>query len=144
MIGSASITSSPSGSSTEFWGSMEMLERVDGTSSGGPVWSLDPDEFLVSLISSRIISPAAFSDSCSWYHLPHCSLTFSSPSNTHTVSGVHSTPCVAEMKVRSTDPKIVGETPKGPMYFDKSCSCGGAEEGYEGGKDTKTENVTWS
>ena len=48
------------------------------------------------------------------------------------------------MKVRRTVPKIVGETPKAPMYFDKSCSCGGADEGYDGGKDTKTEKVTWS
>ena len=94
------------------------------------------------LVSSRTISPAAFSDNCSSYHLPHFSLTFSSPSKTHTLSGAHSTPSVVDMKVRKTDPKIVGETPKAPMYFEKSCSCGGADEGYNGGKDTKTEKVT--
>ena len=113
--------------------------------SGGPDGSeLDPDEAFDSLVSSRTISPTAFWDNCSSYHLPHFSLTFSNPSKTHTVSGVHSTPSAVEMKVRRTDPKIVGETPKAPMYLDKSCSCGGADEGYDGGKDAKTENVTWS
>lgn len=142
MIGSASIISSPSGSPTEIGGS-EMVERVDWTPSGGTIVLLDPNKAFASLVSTRIVSPAAFSCSCSWYHIPHFSLTFSSPSKTHTVSGVHSTPCVVEMKVRRTDPKIDDETPKDPMYLDKSCSCGGADEGYEGGKDTKTENVTW-
>lgn len=112
--------------------------------SGGLDGSLDADEVFDSLVSSRTISPAAFSDNCSSYHLPHFSLTFSSPSKTHTDSDDHSTPSVVEMKVRRTDPKIVGETPKAPMYFDKSWSCGGAEEGYDGGRDTKTEKVTWS
>ena len=140
MIGSASIISTHSGSSTDGLWSPD----TDGTLSGGLVVSLGSGEALASLVSSRAISPAAFSDSCSWYHLSHFSLTFSSPSKTQTVSGVHSTPWVVEMKVRRTDPKMVGETPKGPMYFDKSWSCGGADEGYEGGKETKTEKVTWS
>ena len=121
-----------------------MIERVDGMPSGGPDGSSGPGDAFDALVSSRTIFPAAFSDSCSSYHLPHFSLTFSSPSKTQTVSGVHSTPSVVEMKVRRTDPKIVGDTPKAPMYFDKSCSCGGADEGYEGGKDTKTEKVIWS
>ena len=142
-IGSASMISSPSGSSTEPWSS-ETVEWTDGTASGGPDGSSDPDGVFDSLVSSRTISPAAFSDNCPSYHLPHFSLTFSSPSKTHTVSGIHSTPSVVEMKVRRTDPKIVGETPKAPMYFDKSCSCGGAAEGYDGGKDTKMEKVTRS
>lgn len=117
------------------------MERVDWTPSGGLGVSSGVDE---ALVSSRAISPAAFSDSCSWYHMQHFSLTFSSPSKTHTASGVHSTPSVVEMNVRRTDPKIVGETPKAPIYFDKSCSCGGVEEGYDRDKDTRTENLTWS
>ena len=112
--------------------------------SGGAGVELDAIETFDSLASSRTISPTAFSDNCSSYHLPHFSLTFSSPSKTHTVSGVHSTPSVVEMKVRRTDPKIVGETPKAPMYLDKSWSCGGANEGYDGGRDTRIEKVTWS
>jgi len=112
--------------------------------SGRPDGSSGSDEVFDSLVSSRTISPAAFSDNRPSYHLPHFSLTFSSPSKTHTVSGVHSTPSVVEMKVRRTDPKIADETPKAPMYFDKSCSCGGADKGYDVGKDTKTEKVTWS
>ena len=107
----------------------------DGSSSGPTGGVFEP------FVSSRTISSAAFSDNRSSYHLAHFSLTFSSPSKTHTLSGVHSTPSV-EMKVRKMDPKIVGETPKAPMYFEKSCSCGGADEGYNGGKDTKTEKVT--
>lgn len=110
--------------------------------SGGSDGLLDPDEAFDSLVSSRTISPTTFSDSCPSYHFPHFSLTFSSPSKTQTVSGVQSTPSVVEMKVRRTVPKIVDETPKAPMYFDKSCSCGGADEGYDGGNDTKTEKVT--
>lgn len=142
-IGSASIISSPSGSSTYSWGS-EAVELVDIPASDRLGVSSVPIEVFASLVSSRTVSPAAFSDSCSWYHLPHFSLTFSSPSKTHSVSGAHSTPSTLEMKVRRTDPKMVGETPKAPMYFDKSCSCGGADEGYDEGKDTSTENVTWS
>jgi hypothetical protein len=107
---------------------------VDESSSGRMGVSPGPNE-----VSSRTIS-----DSRSWYQVPHFSLTFSSPSKTHTVSGVHPTPSFAEMKVRRTDPKIADETPKAPMYFDRSCSCGGADEGYDGGKDTRTENVTCS
>ena len=121
-----------------------MVERTDGMPSAGLSGSLDPDGTFDSLAPSRIISPTAFSDNCSSYHLPHFSLTFSTPSKTHTVSGVHSTPSVVEMKVRRTDPKIVGETPKAPMYLDKSWSCGGADEGYDGGRDTRIEKVIWS
>ena len=71
------------------------------------------------------------------YQCAQDSTTFCSPSKTQTVFGIHSTPLL-DMKVRNIDPKRLASTPKAPMYFDKSCNCGGHRAGYEGRSETRT------
>jgi len=107
--------------------SMGEFERVSG-------WSL---------ASSRTRSPTFSAVTRSSYHFMQQSRTLCNPSNTHTVSAVHSTP-FAEMNVLKIDPNRLASAPKAPMYRDKSCSCGGEVEGYDGGSETRTRIITSS
>lgn len=90
-------------------------------------WSFD---------SSRNISSTFSALSFSSYHCRQRSKAFWSPSKTHTVSADHSTP-FTDMNVRRMDPKRLESAPKGPMYLDKSWSCGGDDSGYVSGIETR-------
>lgn len=116
MIASLSMICTPSG--TAVGGPCGISRGTTRVSSSG---GLECIAVSCSFASSRTSSPAFSALSRSSYQGTHRSKTFCSPSNTHTVSSVHSTP-LTDMNVLRIDPKRAESTPKGPMYLDNNCS----------------------
>jgi hypothetical protein len=126
-IGSLSIISKPSGK----------LVGIDGRGTSTCTTSSPPKGIARSLPSSLSNSFPFSTLTFSLNHIPTRFRTFSTPSKTATSSSFHSTPEVELIKVRKTEANKEESTPKLPIYFERSWSCGGEDIGYDEGRETR-------